>query len=235
MARSLFISSNLACEPREKWLIFYCLYSSAPIVRLSGPCLFFLSESLIALPKLMSYWFIFTGSAPAGLFEFSFRLGLRSFLSYLINLSRSLVGGLLFLLSMMICRFCCFIKKAPLGFLVFNWAWDYFSGRAPERVSFRAGSFSVSCELLSVFLVWNCSLEAIPWSGEMLVLFAWFVGETRGRFRGVFNSPKPRVGMTLLLAKTLGLIKAVCGTSEGSFVLLRYPASEIPLWERGPS
>ena len=162
MARSLFISSNLACEPREKWLIFYCLYSSAPIVRLSGPCLFFLSESLIALPKLMSYWFIFTGSAPAGLFEFSFRFGLRSFLSYLINLSRSLVGGLLFLLSMMICRFCCFIKKAPLGFLVFNWACDYFSGRAPERVSFRAGSFSVSCELLSVFLVWNCSLEAIP-------------------------------------------------------------------------
>jgi hypothetical protein len=61
------------------------------------------------------------------------------------------------------------------------------------------------------------------------------LGETRGRLRGVFNSPKPRVGMTLLLAKTLGLISAVYGTSEGSFVLLRYPASDIPLWESGPS
>ena len=235
MARSLFISSNLACEPREKWLIFYCLTSSAPIERLSGPCLFFLSESLIALPKLMSYWFILTGSAPVGLFEFSFRLGLRLFLSYLINFSRSLVGGLLFLRSMMIYRFYCFIRNAPLGFLVFNWACDDLSGRPPDRVSFRAGSFSVSCELLSVFLVWNYSLEVKPWSGEMLVLLVWFLGETNGRLRGVFNSPKPRVGMTLLLAKTLGLISAVYGTSEGSFVLLRYPASDIPLWESGPS
>jgi hypothetical protein len=30
------------------------------------------------------------------------------------------VGGLLFLRSMMIYRFYCFIRNAPLGFLVFN-------------------------------------------------------------------------------------------------------------------
>lgn len=175
-----------------KWLILCCLNSSAPMVKFKGPCLFFRSDSLMALPKLMSQWFILTGSAPLGLWELSLRFGLLSFLSCLINLSRSLVGGLLFLLSIMIWRFCYFIRTAPLGFRIFSCAWEGFSGRAPERVSLRAGSVSVSYELSSVFLVWKFSLEARFWSGETLVLVViWFLGETIGKFLGVLSSPRP--------------------------------------------